>query len=483
MHIKYRYLVLALIPVLLPAQNKTDLQQILERMDRLEQENRNLAAEVRALRDELAVSHPALLSASPSASPSTSASASPSASAPASPAVGTPAEQPADAENATAAPAAPLEERVAVQERKVDDLAQTKVQTSQRLPVTLSGMVLFNAFMNGNGYGGQQDPVLASSSTNGSGASLSQSIVGLAFQGPHIFGGGQVTGDIHFDLAGGTTSSLNHLIRLRVANIRMDWKSRSLIVGQDKPIISPRDPSSLAQVAFSPLTDAGNPWLWQPQARFEQRFTWGEDTGLRAQAGVYETSEPTASAGPEYAATLAAARPALEGRFLFWRNLGHGARIEIAPGFHTSQSHVAGVSVPSRLFSVDWMIQPVAKLQWTGMFFTGQNAAGIGALRQGFTIFSDGIVQAVATSGGWTQLSYLLSPRLTFNIYGGQESNPAADLLAGEITRNFAYAGNVVYRLGTNVLLGLEASQVRTNYLGLITRLNNHYDLALAYLF
>jgi hypothetical protein len=45
------------------------------------------------------------------------------------------------------------------------------------------------------------------------------------------------------------------------------------------------------------------------------------------------------------------------------------------------------------------------------------------------------------------------------------------------------YAGNAIYRLGSNVLLGAEVSQVRTNYFLLPSRLNNHYDLSLAYLF
>ena len=37
----------------------------------------------------------------------------------------------------------------------------------------------------------------------------------------------------------------------------IDWNNTSLMLGQDKPIISPRDPDSLAQVGFSPLTGAG----------------------------------------------------------------------------------------------------------------------------------------------------------------------------------------------------------------------------------
>jgi len=80
-------------------------------------------------------------------------------------------------------------------------------------------------------------------------------------------------------------------------------------------------------------------------------------------------------------------------------------------------------------------------------------------------------------------LSFLATKRLTLNAYSGQESDRAANLLAGQITRNFAYAGNGIYHLASNVLFSLEAAQVRTTYLGFPQRLVNHYDLALAYLF
>jgi len=89
----------------------------------------------------------------------------------------------------------------------------------------------------------------------------------------------------------------------------------------------------------------------------------------------------------------------------------------------------------------------------------------------------------VRASGGWAQISFLATKRLTFNTYGGLESNRTADLLAGQISRNFVYAVNSQYRLGPNILLGLEVSQARTAYTGGKIRLLNHYDLALAYLF
>jgi len=450
---EHRLFIFMLVPLLLPAQEKSEFQQIIERLDRLEQENRSLADEVRALRAELAA-HP----------PGESAAAAPP--------------------DATA-PSPPLEERVAVEERRADELAQTKVEASQRFPLTLTGMALFNAFLNGRASGGQQDPLTASlsDSRSGGGASMSQSIIGLTFHGPQVWGGGQVNGAVYMDLWGGSASSLNHLVRMRVATVQVDWKNQTVVVGQDKPLISPREPNSLAQVAFSPLTDAGNLWLWGPQIRFEQRFSLGENAGLRAQAAVYQTSEPASSAPAEYQASFSAARPALEGRFEFWRKFGSGGRIEIAPGFHVSQTHVGGASIPSDLFSIDWMIQPVSKIQLTGMFFQGENTAGIGGLRQGFTFLGNGRFQAVGAAGGWAQLSFLATKRLTLNAYGGQESDRAANLLTGQITRNFAYAGNGIYHLASNVLFSLEAAQVRTTYLGLPQRLVNHYDLALAYLF
>ena len=142
-------LLLVLRPAILPAQQKTDLQQILERMDRLEQENRDLASEVHALRQELAASH----SAAPEANPALERAADAETSASTSPPGSTPAQT------------ASVEEQVAVQERQLEDLAQTKVQSSQKLPVTLTGMVLFNGFMNSRASGGQQDPTQASRPT------------------------------------------------------------------------------------------------------------------------------------------------------------------------------------------------------------------------------------------------------------------------------------------------------------------------------
>ena len=56
-------------------------------------------------------------------------------------------------------------------------------------------------------------------------------------------------------------------------------------------------------------------------------------------------------------------------------------------------------------------------------------------------------------------------------------------ILPGNIRRNLVWAGNGVYKLAPNILAAFEFSQNRTAYLSSGTRLNNHYDLAVAYLF
>lgn len=435
-----------------------DVKQILDRLDRIEQENRDLAAEVHALREQLSAAAPIVPAAS----------------------AGTP-------------DAPPLAERTAVTEQRVDELAQTKVEASQRFPIKLTGTVLFNSFLNGSASGGSQDPTTASLGRSAStgGGSLAQSLAGFLYTGPTIWGGGKVNGSLLMDFSGGTSSSLNHLLRLHTARLSIDWKNQSITVAQDKPIFSPRDPDSFAQVSVSPLTAAGNPWLWQPQIRFEQRANMGENFGLRAQVGVYQTSESTLNTSANYVTTVSSSRPALQGRLEFWHKAGSDARFEIAPGFSVSESHAAGVSIPSHLFSVDWMIRPLAKVSLTGLFYNGQNAGGFGGLRQGFVVPDDEPVIAIRTMGGWAQISYQAFSRLTFHFYAGQESYPAHDLLPAVgvtanpvlVTRNFMYSGNAMFRIAPNVFLSFETSQLRTRYLLSPTRINNHYDLALAYLF
>jgi hypothetical protein len=428
-------------------QTSPDLQKIFDRLDKLEDENHQLLDEIHALRNELA------------------AARSTEASAPAS----------------TAPP--PNDERLAVQENRTAELEQSKVAASQRFPISLTGMLLFNAFANGRSSGGAQDPVIAGFSPSAAtdGASVQQTILGLKFNGPSLPGGGNASGSIYMDFFGGASSPGYSVMRLRTAALDLNWKNFTVTVGQDKPIISPRDPTSFAQVGVAPLAAAGNLWDWNPQVRVERRFSFGENIGLKAQAGVYETAENYSTALPEYANPLEHSRPAYQGRFEFFHG-DSNRRIEIAPGFSVGATHVAGTSVPSRIASLDWLVRPLSLIEFSGEAFNGEDVGGLGAL-PGFDILSSDAVIPVHSHGGWGQVALFPAPRLSFHVYAGEQSNRPSEVAAYTIQRNFVYAANVMYKLAPNVVAALEAAQTRTEYLGSMLRLNNHYDLALAYLF
>jgi len=319
-HVRCIACVLLALAVTRGASGQTsDVAAILERLDKLEDENRRLQDEIRELRAQLTEQTPA---------------------------------------------STPVAERVDVQENRTAELEQSKVGASQRFPVSLTGMMLFNAFRNGNYGGPLQDPVTASQTRAPAtdGATLRQTVLGLKFTGPDLPGGGKASGTLYMDFFSGTTAPNNNLIRLRIATLDLKWKNTTISVGQDKPIIAPREPTSLAQVGISPLTAAGNLWDWNPQVRIERKFSFGDGAGLRAQAGVYETTENYPSVLPQqYANTLERSRPGYEGRFEFYRGRNNW-RIEIAPGFHVGAMHVAGSSVQSRC-RVSLCLHPARRLR------------------------------------------------------------------------------------------------------------------------
>ena len=445
---KSRWLLGLFVPGVLAAQASSPaMQQILDRLERLEQQNRALTEEVHQLRQELAESRG----------------------------------QPAPSVPVTAAAPAPtLEERVAVNESRTEDLAQSKVEASQRFPIRITGMALFNGFLNSRGSGGDEYPAFAWFGNRASaGGSFYQSTVGLEYSGPQTFLGGKVHGSVYMDFAGGS-GSLDQAFRLRTGEIQIDWASRGIMAGVESPIFAPREPASLAQVEVSPLAGAGNLWLWIPQVRVEQKLQFSDDTGVRMQLGAVQTSElQTYQPG---ATSPEPARPGIEGRFNFFHGALDGRRFEVAPGFHTSITHVAGSSVSSNLFSLDWFARPLSKFEFTGAFFSGQNVAPVGGV-EGYTVRYGGTAIPVHSKGGWAQLTLIATRRLSFHIFSGLEDGRAADLLPYAIARNWLYGANLFYRIAPNVLVGLETTQARTTYIDSSFRLNNHYDLALAYLF
>ncbi len=435
-----RSLLILAFPLLLYGQTPADIQSILQRLDKLEKENQSLKAEVQELRARIG-----------------------------------------EPENATVPP---VVERVEIAEKRIDEVAQTKVEASQKFPIKLTGMALFNLFYNTRHSNGLDDPILAglNGTRAASGATFRQSIVGLEYTGASTFFGGKIGGSLFMDFYDGLVIGSTQPLRLRTANIHLDWQTRTLSVGYEKAIFNPRTPNSYMTVGVGPLWDSGNLWRWQPQIKFEQRIQAGDSTKFTAQVGVLQTTE-SAGVAPSLASITTDRRPSLEGRFEIDQRLWRDHRLAFAPGFHVSTTHVGGVSIPSHIFSMDWLVNPFASLELSGAFFSGINVAHLGGLRQGVVPGPNGIPIGVHAQGGWVQASYPLMKRLTANAFAGTEDSRNSQLSRGGIGRNLSGGGNLMFRIAPNVIVSLETMQWRTTYIGLGTRLNNRYDLALVYLF
>ncbi len=371
-----------------------------------------------------------------------------------------------------------LPERLDIVERRVEEQAQTKVDSPSRFPLELTGTALFQTFYNTKGANSVDVPTTAAATPGraAAGATVRQSIIGLRYHGPQTLWGGKISGSLMMDFWDGNTEGATTPFRIRTADFTVDWATRSVSLGLMKPLISPHNPNSMAYVGITPLTSAGNLWRWQPQVRFEQRAGW-----FKGQAAVMQTAEDSTGAPANLINNRR--RPSLELRAAAAKSFSGDRSFEIGVGTHVSESRISAQSLPSRIVSADWLITPLSKLSLTGTFFSGENVHHLGALRQSFRIAANGFITTVHSTGGWTQISVPATDRLTFNWFAGIHDDRDSDLNRGQNGRNRNAGANVMYRMAPNVVLTFEGLQIRSNYVGAANRRMNRYDLSIAYLF
>ena len=363
------------------------------------------------------------------------------------------------------------------------------MEASQRFPIRLTGMALVNAFVNSKQNGGMAAP----QSHGGVGSPRQPDRAGATMRQTYHRPGISRAANLPWAAMCTAPSSwifiqgaapLQEWIRLRTGVIQVDWATSNIKVGVDKPIFNPRDPDSLAQVGLSPLTGAGNLWLWMPQIRLEQDLAFTGSSGIRAQIGAVETHEVNPYGAPVTTGKVETVRPGVEGRVEAYHKLDDVRKLEFAVGFHASTTHASGFSVPSNLVSLDWFFNPLRRVEFSGAFFTGQNVAnlGTGAINQGYYV-TNYYAEEIVSRGGWVQVNILTFPSLDVLLFTGQLNYQSDQLHAGSVTMNLVYGGNLFFRIAPNVIVGPEITQIRSYYIGLGNRINNHYDLAFAYLF
>jgi hypothetical protein len=419
------------------AQEPVTMQKIMERLDSLEKQNQTLLEEIKALREAVK------------------------------------AQSPADKQDA--------DDRVTRAEDRIAEQAQTKVGTAQHLPVSLNGMILFDASQvqgtRNNNF--QQSYGSYGEGTPGGGATLRQSIIGLSVQGPAIAGGGRVNGSISMDFF--ASSNNENVFRIRNGDVSFDWANRSITVGQDKTIIAPLQPTSFSHVGIPALTGAGNLWLWRPQVKYEERHAFSSNTAMVFDAALFSTAESSTTT-PSLASAIATGGPALQARIGLTHNWNAQSRLALGIGAHESHSYLAGQSIPSRVISADLLFKPLHWLELTGTVFKGENFANLGGLPVSVASNGASLVPVKGTAG-WMQAALFLTNRLTLDAYAGRQVNAVRYLSPFQIGGTLVYAGNLLYRFGPNVVLGFEAGRENVSYANHTLILANRYDATLAYLF
>jgi len=391
-----------------------------------------------------------------------------------------------------------LEEQVDINTSQIKEQAQTKVESESKFSVRLSGMILANFHYNSNDVQrsaplfAPQPVVPASKGTFGS--TFRQTRLGLTIGGPRV-GGARLSGEIDFDFYGGTIGQVEGdvlgALRVRTASARLDWEHTSVVIGQEGPIISPRNPTSLATVWYPALSGAGNLWQWRPRATVEHRFKVDNYGEFIAQGSFVPPF------GESYSGQPLRGTPAYETRVAWRRNLDAERTVEIGVGGHYGRrDFLYDRKVADYIVTTDWLIPFGERAELSGEFYHGR-AVSLGEQSGGridrvyaFTGSVDNprtLVRGVRSTGGWTQMSFRLRSDLELNFAYGQEDPSNSDIRLGNAIdsarfKNQVGSVNFIYQLRPTFLVSMEYRRLWTNYTaGRGT--NNHYNLAVAYVF
>ncbi len=312
---------------------------------------------------------------------------------------------------------------------------QTKVESGSKYPVRLTGLILFNGFLNRGVPDNTDLPEVAlrgtSTSGNGDlGAGMRQTILGVEGDGPRIAGAhtsANVSLDFFSSVSYNSYGTAAGVARMRTGSIDFDWTNDSLQVGMVAPLISPRSPDSFATVAEPSLAGAGNLWTWAPQLRYTHRFQMAEGarstavrvramgpTGRRLQPKPTLPHSQSRENSRNSRPTRHASRTDQPASGALQIGLGGYYSRQAYPGY---QGYPGTENLDSWAGTADWRIPLGHWFELEGEGYRGRSIAGLGggAYKDVITgtspITGAPVLQPLNAIGGWTQFKTRLTPR------------------------------------------------------------------------
>jgi hypothetical protein len=408
-----------------------------------------------------------------------------------------------------AAAVAEIRETQAMQETQIATLDQSKVESASKYPVKLSGMVLFNGFINTRRVDAAATPSVALSGSGSTGLSARQTIAGLDIDGPHVLGA-RTHADVRLDLSAGASGSgysgsyALGLVRLRTAHLDLNWSSTHAYFALDRPLISPDTPSSLTAVAVPALAWSGNLWAWNPQAGVSYDVLTSRRGQLRTQAALIDTADPpplfaTTNSGsytPPSTAELSR-WPGIESRIAFESpDEESGVRFGASGFFAPHRTTNSFFTFNSWAGAVDFRVPASCFMQFSGSTYWGSALGGLGggAYKDYVASNIDGehYYRALDDRGGWVQWKQKASERLEFNEAFGIDDVPAGQLRPYAIAtpvniynlaRNRTFTGNVIFSPSAYLLFSLEYRRIMSSYVTAPTTFSDVIGIAAGYKF
>jgi len=396
-----------------------------------------------------------------------------------------------------------IRERQGMAESQIATHDLTKVETQSKYPLTVSGLVLFNAFVNTHQVDIAAAPAYAMAGSGSTGLSLQQTVLGLDARGPHLLGAASwadVRADF-FSNGTGANYASGGMLRLRTAHGGLEWKTTKAFVELDRSIVEPNAPSSLLAVGQPELAWAGNLWTWNPQVGVSHEVALTDSAHMEFEAALIDVSDPNLPrAIPAVSSVTRGERsrwPGSEARISL-RTGATGIGAEIGFGGYFSPH----VSADNYRFDA-WAGTVDLRLPLTHHFEILANAyrgAALGGLGGGGYVDyvyqhlgSNEITRALDDVGGWTQFKAKATQRWEWNTGYGLD-NPFASEVALSfsstteasypgLVRNRSYFGNVIYSPSKSLLFSLEYKTIWSTYVGSGTKSSDVIGIGAGYRF
>jgi hypothetical protein len=371
-----------------------------------------------------------------------------------------------------------VRERQEMQQSQIATLDQVKVESESKYPVKVSGLILFNGFVNTSQVDIAAAPAMAVPGSGSTGASLRQTVLGIEARGPTL-AGATSHADLHIDFFGsttGTTAQTSYgggLLRLRTAHATLDWAHTQAFIEMDRPIVSPNVPTSLVAVAEPALAWSGNLWTWSPQVGVTHTLDLGASWRLALEAALIDVPDPPAFQTTASTSSVSLAEHSRwPGTEVHLGLLGNGN--ESGPaigvgGYFGPHKTPGGADFDAWAGTMDLRLPLPARLELSGSFYRGSSLGGLGGGAYKDYLGGGATTLALDDVGGWAQLKERVSERLEFNGAFGMDNSFSHELRKyssayttgyQSLARNQTFYVNTIYSPKAYLLFSTEVRRI-----------------------